>query len=140
MEKSLNLRILSDLTPEARTALMRAMSYDTMGGLQGLEAVIDGGTLFEVTDGPIGAPVLHYVLKVAQRTHGREGIILAAAGALPGFDLTRDYLPAVEHQFRAEGCAAVVLHTRRPGLKAKLEMQGYRCDAFVMRKHLGALQ
>lgn len=140
MEKSLTLAILPMLTPEAQAALMRAAKHDTTGGLQGLGEALHGGTLFELTDEAIGAPVLHYVLKVMQREHGKEGLILAAAGALPGVDLTRQYLPTIEAQLRQEGCEAVTLQTRRPGLRRKLEKLGYRCDAFVMRKTLEPLQ
>lgn len=140
MEKSLSLHLLPAMTPEAERALLRAAHYDTTGGLQGFGEVLHGGTLFALTDEAIGAPVLHYVLKVMQRTNGKEGLILAAAGALPGVDLTRQYLPTIEQQLRLEGCEAVTLQTRRLGLKRKLEKQGYRCDAFTMRKTLEALQ
>ena len=84
--------------------------------------------------------MLTYVLKIAARSHGKEGTILAAAGALPGVDLTRRWIPVIERQFAQEGCAAVTVYTRRPAMRAKLESLGYRQDAWVMRKTLETMQ
>lgn len=135
MEKTLSLSI-QPWSGAARTALLAAARFDTSGGLKTLEEVCTGGTLFVLADGATDEPIMHYVLRVDQHAHGKEGVIVAAAGAAPGWSLTREYLPAIEHQLAAEECLTAMCHTRRPGLKAMLEKHGYRCDAWVMRKTL----
>lgn len=138
-QKILTLRIGS-WTPAARAALLAAARHDTSGGLQSIEEICNGGTLFELADDDSGAVVLTYVLKINARSHGKEGAIVAAAGGLPGVDLTRKWIPVIEQQFSQEGCSAVTVHTRRPAMRAKLESLGYRCDAWVMRKTLETMQ
>jgi len=73
------------------------------------------------------------VAAVVLRVDDLEGVIVSAAG-VPGFDLTRDVLPAMERRF--EGVESIRIHTGRPGLCRKLTRQGYEAAEIVMRKRV----
>jgi len=64
-----------------------------------------------------------FVLRVDHDADGSEGVIVAAAGACRGVDLTAALLPHVERLFL--GCRAVRIHTARPGMARKLARMGY---------------
>lgn len=121
---------------EAREALLACIRHDTSGGLVGVDELLRGGQLFEMVHGD--DVLMRYVLTVQQHEHGREGIIVAAAGSAPGHDLTAAGLAAIELQL-AE-CDAVACLTRRRGLVKKLAAHGFGIDGFVMRKRLKARQ
>lgn len=77
-----------------------------------------------------GVAVLAYVLSV----EGKEGVVLVAAGNVPGVDLTAIVLPEIEKKFI--GCESVRIHTARPGLAKKLAKQGYGAKEIVLVKKL----
>ena len=75
-----------------------------------------------------------FVLRVDRDSLGSEGVIVAAAGRVPGVDLTAVVLPHVEAMFR--DCRAVRIHTARPGMARKLVRAGYRPSEIVFAKDL----
>ncbi|HYC45376.1 MAG TPA: hypothetical protein VED01_07790 [Burkholderiales bacterium] len=136
MEKEKLLIAPVELTPEIRAqfAALLGAKYDTGGGLCGVRDLLDGCALFEVSRG--AELVGHYALKVEQRAHGNEGVIVGAIGADPGgrgrAPLTRHVLPLLEQQFI--DARAITIYTRRLGLVRELARQGYTCEGFIMRK------
>lgn len=117
---------------EALELLELARQHDTSGGLVSVAEVIQGATMFEALID--GRRVLVYGLKVIEHELGREGVIVAAAGRAGSRDLTAEVLPIIERQFI--DCASVLVHTRRAGLAAKLERQGYTNQGAILRKKL----
>lgn len=100
-------------------------------GVNDLEAsYIRGARLFAVR--LEGRAVGYALLSVDVQQYGAEGVIEAAAGRLPGVDMTADLLPLFEAQFR--GVKAIRLQTARRGMVRKLERQGYEKTHYVMRK------
>lgn len=87
-----------------------------------------GARLFYVRQA--GAIRAAFVLRV----DGREGVIVAAAGDLPGADLTASCMPAIESLF--VGCDAIRYHTARPALARKLATLGYQAREIVCMKEL----
>lgn len=79
-----------------------------------------------------GQVIAAYVLRVDSTPEGNEGVIVAAGGALAGFDLTANLLPHVERMFK--GCGSVRIHTARPGMAKKLARQGYALRELVFTK------
>lgn len=108
-----------------------ASRYDTSGGLQSLARVLFDAQFFEVLDGE--SVCGRFALRLNCFEHGCEGEVVAAAGALPGVDLTHSVLPVIEQHIFAN-VQAVKVVTRRRALVSKLLNRGYRIDAFVMRK------
>lgn len=86
--------------------------------------------LYRVSEG--GRIVGFAVLRVEMYSGGAEGVILAAAGRLPGTDLTAALLDTMEKKFA--GVKGFCIATARPGLKKKLEAQGYSLTHYVLRK------
>lgn len=80
-----------------------------------------------------GQPVLAYLLRVDDTPQGAEGVIVAAAGNLPGVDLTGRVLPFIEGQL---DCDWLRIHTARAGLGRKLQQQGYAVRETVYAKKL----
>lgn len=118
----------------ALDALAVKPRHDTTGGLQSVADVCQGAHLFELLDRDL--VVMRYALSVRQHSFGREGWIHAAAGNLPGFDLTAVALAAIELQLLASGCDALALYTARAGLVKKLERSGFQIAGYLMRKRL----
>lgn len=81
-----------------------------------------------------GVPVLAYLLRVDETPHGAEGVIVAAAGSLPGVDLTGRVLPFIESRL---DCDWLRIHTARAGLGRKLQKQGYAVREAVYAKKIG---
>ncbi|WP_417284672.1 hypothetical protein [Comamonas sp.] len=121
---------------EALPLLQRAGAKrcDTSAGLLSVEEVARGGACFVVEQG--GVPVMAYALGLT--THDAGGVlwVTAAGGNLPGGDLTASILPLIEQQGRAVGARQVAMQTRRRGLVAKLERQGYHVAGYILRKNL----
>jgi hypothetical protein len=92
----------------------------------------EGAQLFEVI--AEGGRVGFYLLRIDRSAVGCEGVLVAGAGALQGVDLIATLIPIIEKQFR--GCAAMRVHTARPGLARKLARQGYGAGEIVLRKNL----
>lgn len=129
----MTVRGLSSVPPECAAAMQDAMSrFDTSGGLLTLAEVLSGSMLCEVRDGD--QPVMWFAVKSNQHATSNEAEVVAAAGAAT-FDLTRNVLPWIESAVSGQA-DALTIYTRRPGMRRKLERQGYRLDAFVMRKTL----
>ncbi len=76
------------------------------------------------------------ILRVEYFSGGAEGVILAAAGAAPGTDLTAVLLPYLETIFKGVKCYRV--STARRGLAVKLQAQGYEITHYVLRKPANA--
>jgi hypothetical protein len=77
----------------------------------------------------------HPVLVVAIKRDADTVFVLAAAGRLPGVDLTAQIMPVIE---RLPGADVVRLQTARPGLVRKLERQGFRSTVVIMEKRRAA--
>lgn len=107
---------------DAERELTRAQR--NLGGdvspLRDLVAAGRGALLAVLSD---GVPCCYVVLGL----HGPSCRVAAASGRLPGYDLTRTVMPAIERA--AAGCRAVVLQTARPGLVRKLARMGYTAIA-----------
>lgn len=115
-------------SPEVAALLARAFTHgnpevigdEVRDGRAGLFGVCQGDTLGAV-----------FVLRV----DGDEGVIVAAAGEVPGVDMTAEVLPHVERIF--SDVRRIRIHTSRPGLAKKLTRQGYGAAEIVLFKELG---
>lgn len=79
-----------------------------------------------------GIVVLAVALRIDAHPAGDEGVILAAAGELPGFDLVGALLPSIERLFT--GCKRVRFHTGVPAVARKMAQHGYRLRELVCEK------
>jgi hypothetical protein len=118
------------LTPWSTAAerdLAPAMAGDPHG-IDGLAADVEQrrALLFEVL--AEGDLVGHFAVRVDQFAHGRDLVVIAAGGRLPGVDLTRSVSPAFDELARRAGCDSVRVHTRSPALARKLAGVGF-CEA-----------
>ncbi len=102
--------------------------------LIGLQHQVEQGiaTLFSLVlqDELVGA----FVLRIDQNGPVSEGVICAAAGELPGFDLMATILPVIESKF--EGCSAIRYHTSHPAVARKMAVHGFYADEIVCRKRV----
>lgn len=118
----------------AGNMLKRAMKSDPLAGVEALEIMVNAGeaALFGVFCGLYlrGA----YVLRIEKKPNGNEGVIVAAAGRLNGVKLVNSLLGHVENQFL--GCAAIRIHTARPGMMRMLKRAGYRAAETILVKGL----
>lgn len=85
--------------------------------------------------GPAGRMAI-LVASISTRYAEPELNIVAAYCAENMGDLTAEFLPQLEEQARAAGCATVRFHTMRPGLIAKAQAHGFRACEVIMRKDL----
>lgn len=115
---------------DAGQVLAAAVSHASVEDIR--RQVEAGAALFQVT--AKGAVVGYYVLRVDKLSAGCEGVLVAAAGRIPGVDLTAALVPVIERQFI--GCVSMRVHTNRPGLVKKLAAQGYGGAEIVVRKRL----
>jgi hypothetical protein len=115
---------------EAVTALRQAEKRDTSGGTEAVEDWLHC-RLYEVRCG--AEVVARFALETVPRSRGVEGVIVAAAGGLPGADLVADVLPLIECEFPQE-VTTMRVHTVRPGLVKKMKRQGWQVAAYVLRK------
>lgn len=122
---------------EAAPLLAAAVSgrRDTGGGLLSVAELLRGSECFEVI-AETGRRVGAYAVQVSSHDNGREAVIVAAVGNLPGADLTATIVPVLAEQARAAGCRALTIYTRRRGLLAKLRAQGFGLGGYIMRKKL----
>ena len=123
--------VLDDAARAAYAAAYRP-DRETGGGLGSMDAAMRGAQLFEVV--VAGAVVARYALRMDQHDNGREIVVVAAAGGLPGVDLVASVLPNIEKQ--GAGADRMTLRTRRPGLVRKLKKQGWVVDAYCMGKKI----
>lgn len=75
-----------------------------------------------------------FVLRVDHGPDGSEGVIVAAAGSIPGHDLIEICLPQIERLF--VGCVSIRYHTARAALARRLVSHGYQSGEIVCRKKL----
>lgn len=96
----------------------------------------DDGTLY-LWAGLAGRRVV-MVMLLSKRDigYGPEILCEAAAGDLPGADLTRAAAAAVEAVAREAGCAGCMFDTRLPALARKTVLLGYELVEVRMRKVL----
>lgn len=122
--------------PDSAAWVARAVQQASVEDLR-REVAAGSAQLWEVRDGDAVRAV--FLLRVEHNAAGSEGVILAAAGGVPGVDLTRQVLPHVERLFL--NCRSVRIHTARPGLARKLAGMGYEPAEIVLVKELrnGAL-
>jgi len=117
--------------------LAPAARRDPLGGLEMLaQDVLDGSSrAFGVFD-DAGQMVLATVLRLESFPHGRELLIQAASGSLPGVSLVDTVYPAIERVAVAAGCGSVRLQSSRPGMARAMARHGFaECD-HVYRKWL----
>ncbi len=116
---------------DAQRILAPACPHD----LADVAAQVQAGAarLFVGTD-PAGQAVLAFVLRIDQAATGPQGVIVAAAGQVPGADLTATCMPAIESLFR--GCVAIRYHTAHPALARKLARLGYVAREIVCFKEI----
>ena len=117
----------SEWCQEAASWLVQARKD---GCLSDWKAQVDSGAakLFLVhADGVVSGAC---VLRIDQRSDGPEGVIVAAAGNVPGVDLIATLLEKIENLFI--GCVSIRAHTARPGLVRKLSRYGYEPREFVL--------
>jgi len=75
-----------------------------------------------------------FVLRIDGNAENKEGVIVAAAGHLQGFDLMATCIPAIENKFL--GCTAIRYHTGRPAVAKKMARLGYIADEIICRKEI----
>lgn len=133
MEKSLTVCRAS--LDQARDILAPVLLRgDTTGGACNLGDLCAGSDVFIGLDA--GRPVFAYAMGIVNHEAARVAWIKAAAGAVPGADLTAQVLPFVERQAKGEGAAQVAITTRRRGLIKKLKAQGYAVTGVTLRKNV----
>ncbi len=132
LEKRLEIVPASGFDAAARDAYALALRHDPTDGLASLDEVLAGSIPFEVRYS--GMVVLRFALRVRDRAHGSEGLVVAAAGGLPGVDLTAEVLPAIERMF--SGVRRVTFETTRKGLVGKALAQGYHVAYYGVSKTL----
>jgi hypothetical protein len=108
----------------------RALATATLDDIK--KQVSEGAQLFEVQH--LGETVVAFVLRIDRLTTKNEGVIVVAAGELPGVDLTSSIVPTIEKMFI--GCHSIRMHTDRIGLAKKMERLGYVASEIVLRKGL----
>lgn len=116
---------------EAEKMLTAAVQWCDIADIK-RQVLHEGALLFRASHG--GALLGYYVLRADKLERGFDGVIVAAAGRHPDFDLTASIVPLIEQQFK--DCRAIRIHTARAGLIKKLSGMGYQPQEFVMRKSL----
>jgi hypothetical protein len=113
---------------DSETWLNFARQHASLADLQ--EQVEQGAALFHVFCDArlVGA----FILRIDESASGSEGVIVAGAGRLPGFDFIVDLVPHIEKLFR--NVNSIRIHTARPGLIKKLAKAGYEASEMVLRK------
>ena len=86
--------------------------------------------LYRVSAG--GELIGFVILKIERFSGGSEGVIVAAAGSLPGGDLVDIVLPTLQNEFM--GVDSYRVTTARPGLVRKLVKRGWLQTHAVLRK------
>lgn len=112
--------------------LVQARQNATIAELR--EQVEQGAALFGVYQGEtqIGA----FILRIDHSAEGDEGVIVAGAGQLHGFDFLDGLLPHMEKLFH--GVRSIRVHTARPSMARKLAALGYTAAEMVFRKAVAA--
>lgn len=117
-----------------RAAALLAPAEQYAGGMSAADMAM-GSANFGIVDAA-GVEVGAYALRVVENSAGATAWVIGAAGSLPGVDLTRAILPAIESHAGARGCDALAITTKRPGLVRKLKAAGYEVASVNLRKIL----
>lgn len=104
------------------------------GTLPDIRAQVQSGAARLFYGKHAGAIVLAFVLRVDTTATGSEGVIVAAAGDLPGVDLSASCIPAIESLF--VDCDRIRYHTANPALARKLSRLGYVAREIVCFKEV----
>lgn len=109
---------------------------DESGGVENIRRQVEGGAaqVFKVIAG--AELVGYYVLRVDTVAAGKELVVIAGAGGLPGVPLLQVMLPAIEAQAVESGCRWVRIHTSRRGMYKQLPRLGYQPAEVVYRKEV----
>lgn len=75
-----------------------------------------------------------FIVRIDKFPMHAEGVIMVAAGELPGIDLIATCLPDIEAKFK--GCKAVRYHTESPAVARKMARWGYIADEIICRKEI----
>lgn len=131
----MNLTVAPAAWNDTAAALLLRAVDSKREHLADLRATVEsaGAALFHVLAGDriVGA----VVLRVDRFASGAQGVIVAAAGRLPGVRLA-DLLPHFEG--RMTGVDSIRIHTRRQGMVRLLRRAGYRAAETVMVKECSA--
>lgn len=110
------------------------MAADQLAGIESLRQSVQRGEsqLFHVLFGDycVGA----FVLRVEQKPHGAEGVIVAGGGHLKGASLLRLTLADIERRFI--GCVSIRAHTARRGIVREFARFGYAPREVILAKGL----
>lgn len=79
-----------------------------------------------------GQAVGAFVLRMDTTPEGAEGVIVSAAGSVPGVDLIAACLPSIEARF--QNVRAIRFHTASPALARRMAALGYEATEIVCRK------
>lgn len=124
------LIIRQTVLDNVRGLLARALEKgDHTGGALTISEACEGASAWAV-ETVAGELAMAY----AMRPSGQTCWIVAAAGNLPGVDLTRSVLPTIEAQAKALGCRQIAVTTKRGGLVQKLKRVGWHEAATTLRK------
>jgi len=120
---------------EAAGFLAPAMRHEPGVTVATLAGMVEcgSGELFAVL--AAGQMVGAYVLRVDRMENGKEGVIVAAGGRLPGYRLLRSILPVIEAN-QMHGCNTIRIHTARPGIAREMRRAGYVVREIVLAKGL----
>lgn len=131
----MNLTVSPAAWNEAAAALLLRAVDSKSAHLADLRDTVEsaGATLFHVLSGNriVGA----VVLRVDRFASGAQGVIVAAAGRLPGVRLA-DLLPHFEA--RMPGVDSIRIHTSRRGMVRRLLRSGYSISETVLVKPCSA--
>ncbi len=116
---------------EALPSLRPALKRSPWGGLVSLDEILRGAQCFQVCD-VAGVPCLTYGVEIIPHAGGTEALIVAAAGHLPGVDLTDTGLRLISAQ--AKHCDVITAVTRRPALIKKMHTHGFKTVAVILAK------
>lgn len=117
--------------PDADHWIAQALQHATTAQIR--HQVEQGGaSVFYVMAGAecVGA----FVLRADGTADGSEGVIVAAAGHLPGADLIETCLPQIEKLFI--NCRRIRYHTARPAMARRLVAHGYAPAEIVCMKEI----
>lgn len=107
----------------AEAFLAEAMQADPLAGVAQLRRLCESGEAMLYVIKHDSYMVAAFVLKVDQKAHGAEGVIVAAGGSLPGINLMRATLGSIEKLFK--GCDSIRVHVTRKGLMRQFSRAGY---------------
>ena len=116
----------------AAAFLVKAMASDPLAGVEALKISVENGEaqLFHVLFN--NYLVAAFVLRVDQKPHGAEGVIVAAGGRLNGVSLLRLTLADIERRFI--GCTSIRVHTARRGIMREFSRFGYAPREIILSK------